>query len=262
MSILQAIILGIIHGLTEFLPVSSSGHLDLLQKLLGIKEGNLFLSTMLHLGTIMSVIIVFKKDIMHVIRNPLSKLGVLIIAATIPTVIIAIILRDYVKFSFNSVSSLGFGFLITGLVIMSFGSLKQGYKDIKRITLKDSLFIGLLQGLAVFPAVSRSGMTIAGALYQKIGGRSAACFSFLISIPAVLASFILQIKDFVQADIPLSFFPAILIGTAAAFLSGLIAIKVMLRIVAHNKFKVFSYYLFSLGGLIVIHQIMEHIGFF
>lgn len=252
--------MGIIQGLTEFLPVSSSGHLVLFQKLFGISEGTLLFTTMLHVGTLASVVVVFWKDILEIIRKPFSKLTLLLIAATIPTVIIALVLKDSVEAAFQSASTLGIGFLITGIVLWGVESAKPGNKVLKEMSWKDALVIGVAQGFAIFPAVSRSGSTIAGALFQKLDRKFAARFSFLLSMPAIMGSIVFQVKDIVAVGQSSEVLP-IIVGTLVAAISGFFAIKLMLDIITRKSLKIFAYYVFGLGSLILLDQFVFHFFF-
>lgn len=253
MTIFEAIILGFVQGMTEFLPVSSSGHLVLLQKLFGINEGAMLFTIMLHVGTLISIFIVFWEDIIEMIKNPLSKLSVLIISATIPTVLIALLLQDVVEAAFDSAATIGFGFLLTGIILWAVDSIKPGNKELKEMTLLNALLIGTAQGLAIFPAISRSGSTIAGALFQNLDRRFAAKFSFLMSIPAILGSLVFQVKDIVGTELNIEWIPVI-IGTIVAAVSGYLAIRFMMEMIAKKSLKYFSIYVFILGGIVLLDQ--------
>jgi undecaprenyl-diphosphatase len=253
MTIIEAIVLGIVQGLTEFLPVSSSGHLVLLQKVFQINEGAMLFTIMLHFGTLISIFIVFRNDIFEMIKSPLSKLSLMIISATIPTVLIALLLKDLVEDAFSSASTLGFGFLFTGVLLWTVDSIKPGKKELKEMTFINAILIGIAQGLAIFPAVSRSGSTIAGALFQNFDRRYAAKFSFLMSIPAILGSLVFQVKDIVGTELSIEWTPVI-IGTLVAAASGYFAIRFMMEVITKKSLKYFSVYVFVLGGLVLLDQ--------
>lgn len=253
MSIVEAIILGIVQGITEFLPVSSSGHLVLLQKVFGINEGAMLFTIMLHVGTLASVFIVFWKDILEMIKKPFSKMSLLIVCATIPTVIIALLLEDTVESAFSSASYLGYGFLITGIILWTVESMKPGQKELKEMTFVNALIIGVAQGFAIFPAVSRAGSTIAGALFQGLDRKFAARFSFLMSIPAILGSLVFQIKDILGSNVTIDWMP-IIVGTVVAAISGYLAIRLMMQIIAKQSLKIFAVYVFVLGTLVLLDQ--------
>lgn len=259
---MQAILLGIIQGLTEFLPVSSSGHLVLFQKLFGITEPSLTFGIVVHLGTLIAVFIVLWKDIISLLMNPFQKLTALIITATIPTAIIGILFNDFFENLFKTGSMLGVNFIITGLLLLFAEKCNSGTKDIKKTNGFDAVFIGLMQGIAIMPAVSRSGATISGALFRNINREFAARFSFLLSIPAILGAAVFDLKDSMQFGIQdgIGLAPLV-IGALAAAISGYISIKYMFEIIKKGKLRYFSYYVFCLGGLIIIDQLLTHFYF-
>jgi undecaprenyl-diphosphatase len=263
MNLIQAIILGIIQGITEFLPISSSGHLVLMQKIFGITEPTLVFDTSVHLGTLIAVFAVFKDDIMNLLKKPFQKLTWLLIAGTIPTGIIGILFKDTFEQMFHTGSTLGFEFIITGVVILWSGILKSGRKGIKETSYFDAAFIGVMQGLAIMPAISRSGLTISGALFRNLDRNFAARFSFLLSIPAILGAAVFQVKDMMEVGggtggIGMG---ALIAGSLAAAIAGYMSIKFMLKILNEGKLKYFSYYVFALGALVVLDQYVTHIFF-
>ncbi|MDF2521234.1 MAG: putative undecaprenol kinase [Clostridia bacterium] len=262
MNFIQAIILGIVQGITEFLPISSSGHLVLMQKLFRITEPALAFDTYLHLGTLMAVFAVFKDDIISILKKPFQKLTWLLLAGTIPTAIIGLVFKDIFEEMFHSGSTLGFEFVITGAILLLAGIQKNGRKGLKDTSYLDAAFIGVMQGAAIMPAISRSGLTISGALFRNLDREFAARFSFLLSIPAILGATMLQVKDMVEiggnSGISMG---AIIAGALAAALSGYISIKFMMNILKKGKMKYFAYYVFVLGFLVIIDQFVTHIFF-
>jgi undecaprenyl-diphosphatase len=252
---LKAIILGIVQGLTEFLPVSSSGHLVLLQKLFGIEDGALVFDIALHLATLIPVIIVFRKDILGIIKKPFSKLTALLAAALVPTVIIALLFGDFIERAFQSGRFLGVAFILTGLVLWFADKARNRKKDEKTATFKDAAFIGTAQAIAILPALSRSGMTISAALATGMSRDFALKFSFLLSIPTILGAAAKGGYDMLKTNEPVSLelLPTI-IGVAAAALCGYFAIKFMKRILEKGSLRLFSYYVFALGAIILIDQ--------
>ncbi|GBF11437.1 undecaprenyl-diphosphate phosphatase [Tepidibacillus sp. HK-1] len=257
--LIRAIILGIIQGLTEFLPVSSTGHLLLARNLFGLSEAGLFLDTMLHFGTLVAVFVVFWDDIIQLLRKPFSKLALLIIVGTIPTAIIGLTFEDFFEEISKTGVTVGWEFLFTGFILwLAETAKKRGHKKIDHIQYKDALIIGTLQGAAILPAISRSGLTIAGALYRGIEKETAARFSFLISIPAILGAVVLQgLKLFSGKEVEylhaIGLIPLI-VATLSAALSGYFAIKWMLRVIQKGSLKVFSIYVWILGIGILIAQ--------
>ena len=165
--IVKSIILGIIQGFTEFLPISSTGHLVLGRRFLGLSDAGLFLDTLLHFGTLIAVVAVFWDDVISLIKRPFSRLGLLILVGTIPTAIIGLTFEDFFEEISKTGSTIGIEFLVTGCILWYADQIKRkGNKGIEDITFRDAFFIGTLQGAAILPAISRSGLTIAGSLFQ------------------------------------------------------------------------------------------------
>lgn len=253
----KTIILGLIQGLTEFLPVSSSGHLLVARKLFGLAEAGLLLDTMLHLGTLLAVIVVFWRDILEMIRRPFSHLTLLIIVGTIPTAIIGLVFKDFFEEIARSGVTVGWEFLATGLILWFADRIKnKGYKNIKEITFMDALIVGALQGAAILPAISRSGLTIAGSLFQRIDRATAARFSFLLSIPAIMGAVVLQIPDLLAGGTEAIGAGPLVLGTVVAAISGYFAIKWMLNIIRRGSLKVFAVYVWILGAVILGAQFL------
>ena len=277
MDILKAVILGIVQGLTEFLPVSSSGHLVLLQKLMGIDEPALFFDTMLHLGTLTAVFIVLRRDIWALLKRPFQRLTGLVILATLPTIAIALAIKDFVEQAFHTGDYIGYGFLVTSALLLAAEALAArpgARRQEKDMTWVDAVLIGTLQGAAIMPAVSRSGSTIAGALSRRLDRDFAARFSFLMSIPAILGAAVLQAKDFIgDQDALASTIGAsgsgtagmgllgVIAGTVAAAAVGVFAVTLMLKIIRTGTLRVFSLYTAVLGILILADQFFFHLVF-
>ncbi|MCL2764211.1 MAG: undecaprenyl-diphosphate phosphatase [Treponema sp.] len=276
MSIIEAIILGIIQGLTEFLPVSSSGHLVLLQKAFDIKEPSLFFDTMLHAGTLIAVFIVLWKDIWGILKKPFQKLTLFLILATIPAVITALLFKDSIENIFNTAQFLGWCFLITTVLLVTAELLSRRYakqkdtcdvqinfKNIENMSFIDALIIGIMQAIAIPPGISRSGATISGALFRKLDRDFAARFSFLLSIPAILGAVVLQTKDLAggkAADYSIGA-AAVIAGTLTAAITGFFAVKFMLKIIREKSLFGFAIYTGILGLLILIDQVATKILF-
>ncbi|MDR2068735.1 MAG: undecaprenyl-diphosphate phosphatase [Spirochaetaceae bacterium] len=264
MGIIEAIILGAVQGITEFLPVSSSGHLVLLQKIFGISEPVLLFDTMVHGGTLAAVFLVLRRDIWNIVRRPIQPLTGLLILATIPTVIIALVFRDFIEEAFHSAAYLGFAFLFTAaaLLVSEYLSGRSGkFRNGETMNWLDAVIIGILQGVAIIPGVSRSGLTLSGALSRKLERDFAARFSFLLSIPAILGALVLQLKDIIGGPRG-SIGPApIIAGTAAAGVVGFFAVSFMLKIVRERSLRGFAIYVAVLGALVLIDQYAAHVFF-
>ncbi len=253
MSILESIILGVIQGLTEFLPISSSGHLVLFQRLLGVEEGVLTFDVLVHLGTLVAVIGVFRNDIISIIKRPWQKLTFLLLVATIPTGIIGLTFKDFFERLFESGSTLGIEFILTGLIIWFADKVKDRGKQMDDISYFDAVIVGTMQGIAILPAISRSGLTIAGSLFRGIDRETAARFSFLVSIPAIAGATILDLKDLhaLPAGMGLPF----LIGPLVAAVSGYWAIKFMIRVLQKGSMRGFAYYVWGLSIVVIALQL-------
>lgn len=254
MTIFQAIILGIVQGLTEFLPVSSSGHLVIFQHIFGITEAPLVFDVLLHIGTLAAVFICFWQDIAALLRKPFSKLMLLLIIGCIPAGLMGYFLEPFFEQAFQSLLTVGLGLLFTGFILKISEAVsisKFYYKDEDDTSLKDVLVIGLLQGIAILPGVSRSGSTIAGALLMGLERTFAARFSFLLSIPVILGAAVLQLKDMPAAGLNDQLTIPYISGMIAAAVFGYAAIKLVVNLVKKGRLSVFSYYCWVVGCLVI-----------
>lgn len=261
MNTIQAIILGLVQGLTEFLPISSSGHLVLFQKIFGINEPTLIFDTMVHVGTLAAVVTVLWKEIFSLLRKPFQKLTWLLVAGTIPTGIIGIMFKDSFEAMYKTGSTLGFEFLATGVIILLAERLNTGRKHVRETSYLDAAFIGIMQGAAIMPAISRSGLTISGALLRNLDREFAARFSFLLSIPAILGAAVFQVKDILEAGSGSVMSTPIIAGTIAAAVAGYYSIRFMIVLLKKGSMKYFSYYVFAVGGLVILDQYVTHFFF-
>lgn len=254
------LILGVVQGLTEFLPVSSSGHLVLLGNIFGIQE-SLFVSIILHVATLLSIIVVLRKKIFYYFRHPFSNGSKKIIVATIPTCIIVLLLLPIINQSFEGVF-LPYCFMLTAVILaftdVFFTKTKtQNVADFSKddpnflgITYKQAIFMGIAQGFAVFPGISRSGSTICGGMLAGGDKNSVAEFSFLMSIPIILLSLAKEIYDIFKDKKALNInIPAIIIAFFLAFIIGVFAIKFMIKLTKKASFLWFSVYLLFIGIL-------------
>ncbi|WP_121661093.1 undecaprenyl-diphosphate phosphatase [Metabacillus litoralis] len=253
---LQAIILGIIQGLTEFIPISSTGHLYLGRNFFGLEEAGLYLDTMLHLGTLIALVVFYKDILLKLIKNPFSRITALLVIGTIPAVIAGVLFSDYFDSISKSGVTIGWEFLVTGAFLWFADSIKNGAKKVEDISLFDSFFIGSFQAFAIFPAISRSGMTIVGALMRKMDKEAAAYFSFLLSIPAICGGVIFQLKDMVSGNVPQISLTSMFIATLASAIFGYIAVKFMISFVKNKSLKLFAVYVWILGVVIIVLQQM------
>ena len=276
MSYFEAVILGLIQGLAEFLPISSSGHLALMQQWFGIEEDKVLLfAVLLHVGTLVSVFIVYWKDVWELIKElgltirdiftgrglriqerPTRKLGVMIIVATIPTGIIGILFNDFFNSLYNSVIPIGIGLIITGFLLILAERMGSASRGIQQMNYRNALFIGTVQGIAICPGISRSGSTLFGSLMCNLDRKFAVKFVFLISIPSILGSAVMEAPAAIQSGLEPGQLGPILVGMAVAAISGLIAIKTMIKIVSDKKLSYFSYYVWILGLIVVGYGVL------
>ena len=274
MTYFEAVILGLVQGLAEFLPISSSGHLALLQQWFGIDENKVLLfAVLLHVGTLISVFIVYWKDIWELIvelcltikdlftgkglrleERPVRKLGVMIIVATIPTAIIGLLFNDLFDKLYTSVLPIGIGLIITGFLLILAERTGNSSRGIDRMNFCNALFIGTVQGIAICPGISRSGSTLFGSLICNLDRKFAVKFVFLISIPSILGSAVMEAPDAIKAGFDMAQLGPVLVGMIVAAVSGLIAIKTMIKIVSDKKLSYFSYYVWALGAAVVIYS--------
>ena len=277
MTYIEAVILGLVQGLAEFLPVSSSGHLALIQNLLGVETDKVLMFTvLLHLGTLIAVFLVFWRDIISLIKefflmiadlvtrkglrldeHPFRKLLLMIIVATIPTTIIGFLFNDFFEGIYGNIIFIGIGFIITGFMLFFAERINKNRNDISRMKFRNAIFIGIMQGIAIYPGISRSGSTLVGGLVTRLKREFAVKFAFLISIPTILGSAILEIPGAIEAGLDGIAKGTIILGILIAAISGFIAIKAMLKIVTGKKLKYFSCYVWILGIVVIILGIVK-----
>ena len=251
MTFIDGIILGIIQGFTEFLPISSSGHLVLVQEILGLElPGNDF-EILLHLGTLCSILVVFFKDIKNILLTVSSKetqrFILMIFIGTLPALIIGLGLKDLIAELFDNLLVVGFALIFTGLTLISsfyFNRKKNEY------SIPKSLIIGIAQAVAIIPGISRSGMTISCALLLGLDSKQAAKFSFLLAIPVIGGAGLLMLTDIETASS--IDFSTLMGGLFSSFLIGVVALKWLLAWLEDGKFHYFGVYCLLIGIITVI----------
>ncbi|MFH2035891.1 MAG: undecaprenyl-diphosphate phosphatase [Candidatus Zixiibacteriota bacterium] len=255
MNYLDAIILGLMQGLTEFLPISSSGHLVLTEHLLGVKMPGVSFELIVHLGTLFSVLVYFRKRIWTISKSVFipsdmvnRKMIFYIIIATIPVVLIALLLKSQIEEAFQSPLITSFALLITGIILLLTALSDKGTRELK---LPRALIIGLGQALAIFPGISRSGTSISAGLFAGVKPMVAAEFSFLLSIPAICGAIVFMISDLFAIDPAL--FGQYLTGAVVSFLSGLLAVYILLDFIRKGMFKYFGLYCLMIGTFGIIY---------
>lgn len=245
-----AISSGIIQGLTEFFPVSSSGHLVIFHYIIGQKESIIF-DIILHLGTLFAVLVYFWKDCVALLLKERKTLY-LLIAASIPTFIIALLFKDFFESAFENPRLVGYSFIITACLIFTGTFLFNRYKNPKEsINLSNALLIGLAQGAAIIPGISRSGATISTGLSMGVDKLQAFKFSFLLSVPVILGAVVFKARDIVSLKSDMGIFN-IFLGFIISFLVGLAAISLLKKILIKNYFSIFSVYCILLGITVLI----------
>ena len=272
MAVWIILILGLVQGASEFLPISSSGHLVVFYNVFNVHDNTILLSIVLHVATLLSVLFCYWKDALLLIKNPFCKTNKLLVCATIPTVIFALILKKFVEESFGG----GFvivGFLITAVVLIvtqlitnkqqnhilcatngGFVSKSDSITNLQ-ISFKQALFIGVAQGIAVFPGISRSGSTIAMGLISGVKKSDAADFSFLLSIPIILGGLLFELVDVFSGKASLNIsWVNLSVGFVASFLSGLVCVKLMIKFVKNKKLTWFSLYLILLSLFLILNR--------
>ncbi len=258
---IRYLVLGLVQGLTEFLPVSSSGHLVLAERWLGLDPPGLLLEAMLHWGTLAAILIVFRKDILALLKSLRGKGSLVqrkevgfLIAGTVPIITVGLLLRETIQSAFSSLAGVGIGLLLTSLVL-TLGHVAGGRARRSSIRFPDAIIVGLAQAAAVFPGVSRSGTTISAGMAMGLTATQAARFSFLLAIPALFGAGLLHLLDALKAPGSQNWL-GILIGTMCAFVSGWLALRVALALVVRGRFWIFAIYCALLGTGTLIWSIL------
>lgn len=259
----HALILGVLQGLTEFLPVSSSGHLVLGQSILGLKEPELLFDVMLHVGTLAAVIVFYGKDIRRIAWGWCSSLlgkdsgdgaartGWLLILGSVPAGVVGVFLGDLVEEMFASPRLAACALLVTGGILCLSEPREGAGRGEAEMTAKDAFIIGVFQAFAIVPGISRSGATIAAALMRGVAREQAARFSFLLSVPAILGAFALKVKD-LEDPLDARLLPYA-VGALAAAIVGTIALGWVIRLVRGGNLARFRYYCWGAGALALVY---------
>lgn len=267
---IQAFVLGIVQGLTEFLPVSSSGHLVLGQHFFGLTEPELLFDISLHIGTLLAILVVFYKDILAIVsalvrlpqlsaaaggwrpvvaQNEQVRTALLIVAGSVPTAVLGLGFHRAADRIFASVSIVGVMLLVTGALLWATRTRASGSRTVSEMTVKAALVIGLMQGLAILPGISRAGATISAALFLGVDRATAGRFSFLLSLPAIVGALLLEISGGVTSSASV---PVLLLGGTVAAVTGWIALVLLLRIVKNGHLHRFAPYCWALGAAVLV----------
>ena len=289
---LSALFLGLVQGISEFLPISSSGHLSLLQNFFGLAgtDGNLFFDVLLHLGTLIAIFVYYWRDILALLKElgrlilllfgkedkkgprrskntasggrklqltPDSRMILMIIVATLPLVAVLPI-KDKVESLYGNVVFIGCALLVTGTLLFISDRMAKGTKTARNATMVDALVVGIGQAIAVCPGLSRSGTSISAGLIRGFDRSFAVRFSFIMSIPAVLGANIISIKDAMEAGIDTSLMPMYIGGTIVAAVSGYFAIRLVNMLADKGKFGNFAYYCWGVGAAALVATLIFH----
>ena len=272
MDIIQAIIIGIVQGLTEFLPISSSAHLVFIQHILNVEQ-TLSFDVLLHLGTLLAVFGYFIKDIIAMLKaffgsiadifkgqfkngikeDSYKKLAWMVLIGTIPVGLVGVIFEDVVEATFKSLMIPGILLIVTGVLLYVSQRINVENKNVEDMGLKETIIVGISQGLAILPGLSRSGTTISAGLLAGLNKEFAARFSFLLSIPAILGATLIQLHN-----ISLGFdsnMSAYILGFIAAAISGYLAISLLLKLIKEKNLDGFAYYCWIVGAIVLIYLI-------
>jgi undecaprenyl-diphosphatase len=268
-NILQAVLLGIVQGITEFLPISSSGHLVLGEVLLGVHTKGIAFEVFVHFGTFLAVLVIFCEDCWNILKawgrvlrrpfseqwslsyqsDPFFRLGVLICIGTVPAAVIGVLFEHQIEVAFSHPLFVAFALLVTGTILL--GTRWTRPKD-TRFGMVRALIIGAAQAFAILPGISRSGSTISAGMYCGVERSEAARFSFLMALPVILGACLVEGRELLHTGIPREESATLLIGTICAFCVGIIALKWLLGVIRRGRLDRFAYYCYAVGlaGLI------------
>jgi undecaprenyl-diphosphatase len=264
MSVIQAIILGIIQGLTEFLPVSSSGHLELAKVMMGdqsLPEESLMMTVVLHFATALSTVVIFRKEISQIIKGLLQfkwndefQFSLKIILSMVPAAVVGVLFKDEIESFFNgNVLLVGFMLILTAVLLIFADRAKNTNKDVSYL---NAIVIGVSQAIAILPGISRSGATISTSVLLGVDREKAAKFSFLMVVPLIFGKIAKDLKDGAFESQSIDTLPLIA-GFIFAFLTGLVACKWMISIVKNSKLKYFAFYCFIIGAIAIGYSIIK-----
>lgn len=276
MTYIQAAILGIVQGLAEFLPISSSGHLALLQYFFGVEADSVLLFTvMMHVGTLVSVFIIYRKDIWALIlelidtikdictgkgprinANPMRRMGFMIIVATIPTALIGLFFEDFFESLYASIVSIAIGLIFTGIILLVAERMGKSANGPMEMKWRHAVFIGVMQGIAICPGVSRSGSTLFGSLISGLKREFAVEFVFLISIPSILGSVVLEMPKALAEGMDASMAGPLVLGVVLSAISGIFAIKAMIKVVSNKRLIGFTIYVWIVAAFVLGYSLL------
>ncbi|MBQ0039946.1 MAG: undecaprenyl-diphosphate phosphatase [Treponema sp.] len=248
MTVIQSFLLGLLQGIAEFLPISSSGHLKIAQALFGLEEVPLLFDVILHLATLLAVMIFFRKKIIELLCFKDKKYIVDVIAATFVTGVLGIVVKKLIDDDRLSIKFTCAGLIVTAVILFVSSLVEKKREPVEKKTpsLVQSLFVGLCQGIGTLPGISRSGSTIAGGLFCGLDREVAGEFSFIVSIPAILGAFLLEAKDLGEVTSTVGIVPLV-VGFMTAFVSGYFALSVLMKLIKKGRLEWFAFYLVPVG---------------
>jgi len=258
-SLLQAVFLGIVQGLTEWLPISSSGHLVIVQQIFGMRVPLLF-DVMLHAGTLLAVFAFFWKDILKILsaifkfdfKSDSGKLGLFVLLGSVPIVLVGFFLYDVIASLFNNLFAAGAALIATGFILYSTKFFRNGQRQ--ELNSKNALFVGISQAASLIPGISRSGVTISSALFKKIDRQEAFAFSFLLAIPAIIGANVFELYRATALALDLGVIGfEMIVGAAVAAIVGYLSLKFLLGILRKGKIYLFAYYCWVVGTILLIY---------
>ena len=261
---IEALLLGVVQGIAEFLPISSSGHLVILSELLQRVTGrevdphsSLQMNVALHFGTLLSILVVYREDLIYLIDN--RRLCLWIVLATVPVVIVGGAFKDVIEQTMQNPLSAGCFLLVTALLLLVAHKSQKADIPLEKLSWSQALTIGIFQAVAIIPGISRSGSTIAGGLVVGIRRDAATTFSFLIAIPAILGAVFLTIIEILAGNGGVHSPSALLLGAAVSFVVGLFALRWLIRLISRQKLNWFAWYCAIVGLITILWQCIEHL---
>jgi undecaprenyl-diphosphatase len=260
MSVLQAIILGLTQGLTEFIPVSSSGHLVLMHKALGVTENGLTFDVALHVGTLLALLIFFHKDVLELLKglvgkNGQQRLALLVVLATIPAVAVGVLLQTAAESTFRSVPLVSINLIIVAVVMLiaeRYAAKRKKHTSLPQTSTKQAITVGFAQAVAIIPGISRSGATITAGLFSGMERVAATRFSFLMAMPITAGAILKVLADGSAINQIQSEGALFVVGIFTSLISGLFAIKFLLGYLAKHTLAIFAYYRLTVGAIAIL----------
>jgi len=263
MSLTRAVILGLVQGITEFLPISSSAHLTYFQKYLGIDKLQLSFTVFLHFATLLAILLFFRKDLWEILKgfrnikgpktNPSTRILFLLVIGSLPIAILGILLKDKIESLFSNIELVSLFLILTGILLYFGNRIRNVHKGVLETGIVDALIIGTAQAFAILPGISRSGVTIIFALFCGLQRKWAVKYSFFLAVPAILGATLIELPS-ILSMVNFSTLTFYIAGTVAALFSGYWSLRVVLRFVQKSRLHYFAYYCVTLGLIVLFLQ--------